>query len=141
MQLSTVVTTPLVEWILPKSVYVSNRNPLCKSQFCALICPQTDQHGKAMASIVVALLGSNTARQREHQLPDRMVVVKLLKDTQRSSTPFTSLSFRREGFQRNIIKRDPVFAAVRKRVRDINVPATLLHAEQKLHVSTGGIFK
>jgi hypothetical protein len=94
-----------------------------------------------MASIVVSLLGSNTARQREHQLPDRMVVVKLLKDTQRSSTPFTSLSFRREGFQRNLIRRDPVFAAVRKRVRDVNVPSALLHTEQKLHVSTGDIFK
>lgn len=136
LQISTAVTTPLVEWILPKKLYVSNGNRLYKNQFCALVFPQTDHHGKAMASIVAALLGSST---RMHAFPDRMVTVKLLKDTQRSSTPFTSLSLRREGLQRNIIKRDPVFAAVRKRVRDINISSNLLHTEQKLHVSTGRI--
>lgn len=56
-----------------------------------------------MVSIVTAL--ARPTSQRERDMQDRMVTLKLLKDTDRFSAPFTSLSLRKESVQRHYIGR------------------------------------
>jgi hypothetical protein len=64
-----------------------------------------------------------------------MVVVKLLKDTQRITAPFTSLSLRKEQVQYNYMRKDNMLMAARKRFRDLCVANGSLRFEQQLHVA------
>lgn len=82
--------------------------------------------------------------QRERDLPpDKVVTLKLLKDTTRFSAPFTSLSLHEASVQKSYIRRDNVMAAARKRFGDLNVANGPLRLDQQLFVTANvnvGIF-